>query len=101
MSKRISCWELKRYGSLDIELFLRNLKIYLPLKEKKVIHIMLKNRLDYCNVLLIFINATSRSNYPEVFCKKGVFKNLLNTQDSTYNRVSFLKKMQASGLELY
>ena len=40
-------------------------------------------------------------NRPEVFCKKGVFENFANSQESTSVRVSFLIKFQALGLQLY
>ena len=31
---------------------------------------------------------------PEVFCRKGVLRNLQNSQENTCARVSFLKKLQ-------
>ena len=31
-----------------------------------------------------------RSSHPEVFCKKGVFRNFLNSQENTCTKVSFV-----------
>ena len=43
----------------------------------------------------------NRSSRPEVFCEKGILRNLANSQENTCARVSFLTKLQASGLQLY
>ena len=39
-----------------------------------------------------------RSSRPEVFCKKGVLRNFTKFTEKHLARVSFLKKLQASGL---
>ena len=42
-----------------------------------------------------------RSYRPEVFCKKGVPKNIVDSQENTCVRTSFLMKLQALHLQLY
>ena len=42
-----------------------------------------------------------RSSRPEVFCKKKFLEILQNSQENTCPRVSFLIKLQVSGLQLY
>ena len=47
------------------------------------------------------VNQSSlRSSRPEVFYEKGVPRNSQNSQENTCTRVSFLIKLQASGLQL-
>ena len=36
---------------------------------------------------------------PEVFCKKGGLKNVINSQENICARVSFLKKLQAEACD--
>ena len=42
-----------------------------------------------------------RGSCPEVFCKRGFLKNFPKFLGNTYDRVSFLITLQASGLQLY
>ena len=44
---------------------------------------------------------TYRSSRPQVFCKKVFLEISQNSQENTCARVSFLIKLQASGLQLY
>ena len=37
---------------------------------------------------------TYKSSGPKVFCKKSVLRNLQNSQENTFARVSFLIKLQ-------
>ena len=49
--------------------------------------------------LVLLPNSKYRNSRPEMFCKKGGLKNSL--QEYTCARVSFLIKLQVSGLELH
>ena len=51
--------------------------------------------------LYFFRCATYRRSHLEVFCKKVFLKIPQNSQENTCARVSFLMKLQASGLQLY
>ena len=53
----------------------------------------------YCNFKLYLINCGS--NRREESCKKGVLKNFAKFTGKTVARVSFLIKLEASGLQLY
>ena len=49
-----------------------------------------------------FIKSSARrSSRPEVFCIKGVLETSQNSQENTCAKVSFLIKLQVSGLQLY
>ena len=47
------------------------------------------------------MTETLRNNRPDVFCKKVFLEISQNSQKNTCARVSFLIKLQASGLLLY
>ena len=55
----------------------------------KLIHFVLVRKTDMVIV---------RSSRPEVFCKKVFLEILKNSQEDTCGRVSFLIKLQTSGL---
>ena len=52
------------------------------------------------DLILVLILTHFRSICPEVFYKKGVFRILQNSQESTCPSVSFLIKLRALGLQL-
>ena len=65
----------------------------------------IKPHAEYSDVIYDQLSNASFSNKieqsPDVFCKKGVLRNFVNSQENTCARVSFLIKLQALRLQLY
>ena len=65
----------------------------------------IKPHAEYSDVIYDQLSNASFSNKIEqssdVFCKKGVLRNFVNSQENTCARVSFLIKLQALRLQLY
>ena len=49
----------------------------------------------------VLVVVSLRNSLPQLFCKKGVLRNLVNSQGNTCARVSFLIKLQASSTGVF
>ena len=75
-----------------------------PKLHKKLTSVMLVHSPQtafHRKIIYNFVWTYLVSSRPEVFCKKSVLRILQNSQENTCVRVSFLIKLQASGLQLY
>ena len=74
------------------------LKVYVLWTQRKFLMIILKVIISYISFIISF---TTEAATRGVLLKKVFFKMLQNSQENTCARVSFLIKLQASGLKLY